>query len=225
MTPLRRSPLHEVTLALGAKLTDRDGMTTPFLFDANDRERMSTLGIIDLSFLSRCGLKGPNSVEWLRAQGLQVPDVNTWVPIPSGGLVARLGNTEFLIEDCTAGTKVQQLATALATLPARVYPVLRQDASLALTGTLLHSLLRQTCNLDFKTLNRKTRQLALTSMVGVPVIISPGDMAGQACYRVWCDGTFGSYLWQTLHNIARELGGGAVGIGCFVPEAFQLINS
>jgi sarcosine oxidase subunit gamma len=225
MTPSRRSPLHDVALALQPKWLERDRMPIPFLFDANDRERMATLGMADLSFLARCGLKGPNSVEWLTTHGLQIPAVNAWAPLPGGGLIARLGNTEFLIEDANAGTRARELAAALATLPAGVYPVLRQDASFALTGAALQSLLRQTCNLNFKTLDLETRPLALTSMVGVPVLIIPGEAAGIACYRVWCDGTYGGYLWQTLLDIARELGGGAVGTACLMQEAIQSINS
>jgi sarcosine oxidase subunit gamma len=225
MTPLRRSPLHDVTSALGPTWSTRDGMTIPFLFDAGDAARAARLGIVDLSFLARCGLKGPDSVAWLASQGIVAPAVNCWAPLPDGGLVARLGKTEFLVEDASGGTLVARLAAVLAPAPAGVYPVLRQDAAFALTGSALDALLQQTCSVNFKTLDRETRQLALTSMVGVAVVITPHEMAGQACYRLWCDGTYGAYLWQTLHGIALELGGGAAGIGCLMPEAVQLINS
>ena len=225
MMPLRRSPLHDVTAALAPKWTSRDGMSIPFLFDSDDSLRMAQLGLVDLSFLARCGLKGRHSVAWMAAQAIAVPEINTWAPLAGGGLVARLGKTEFLVEDASGGTRAHQLAADLAALPAGVCPVLRQDAAFALTGAALDTLLRQTCNVNFKTLDLKTRQLALTSMVGVPVVIGPMEMAGQRCYRLWCDGTYGGYLWQTLLGIARELGGGAVGVGCLMPEAVQLINS
>jgi len=48
-------------------------------------------------------------------------------------------------------------------------------------------------------------------MVGVAVTVIPNERAGQPFYRIWCDGTFAVYLWQTLLAIATELGGGAVG--------------
>jgi sarcosine oxidase subunit gamma len=225
MTPLRRSPLHDVAAALAPTWANRDGMPVPFMFDSNDNLRMAQLGIVDLSFLRRCGLKGPQSVAWLAAQGIDVPAINTWEPLTDGGLVARLGKSEFLLEDASGGTRTQKLAADLAALPAGVCPVLRQDAAFALTGAALGTLLCQTCNVNFNTVDLKTRQLALTSMVGVPVVVSPGEMAGQPCYRLWCDGTYGGYLWQTLLDIASELGGGAVGVGCLMPEAVQLINS
>jgi sarcosine oxidase subunit gamma len=103
-------------------------------------------------------------------------------------------------------------------LPDGVYPVLRQDASLAMTGTLLQTLLRQTCNLNFKALDLATRPLALTTMVGVAVVIVPDEVAGQPFYRIWFDGTYGGYLWQTLIDIASEQGGGAVGLACLMQE-------
>jgi sarcosine oxidase subunit gamma len=31
------------------------------------------------------------------------------------------------------------------------------------------------------------------------------------CYRIWCDPTFARYFWETLLEIAVELGGGAIG--------------
>ena len=38
-------------------------------------------------------------------------------------------------------------------------------------------------------------------------------------YRIWCDGTYGAYLWDTLLEIAIELGGGAVGLTAVWPDA------
>ena len=224
MMPSRQSPLHHVTSLLKPQWTSSDGMTLPLLFDAGDDQRMRTAGIADLSFLPRCGLKGPDSVAWLSAQGFVIPEVNCWAPADGGGLVARLGRTEFLIEDGVGGTRARQVGAATAMLPAGVYPVLRQDASLALTGSALQVLLAQTCSLDFKALDPASRQLALTSMVGVTVVILPMVVAGEVTYRVWCDGTYGGYLWQTLVDIARESGGGAVGVDCLMPGVFQRIT-
>ena len=31
------------------------------------------------------------------------------------------------------------------------------------------------------------------------------------CYRIWCDGTYGGYLWATLCGVAEEMGGGWLG--------------
>ena len=50
-------------------------------------------------------------------------------------------------------------------------------------------------------------------MVGIAVTVIDASSAHAApCYRIWCDGTYGAYLWDTLLEIAIELGGGAVGL-------------
>ncbi|MDX2217128.1 MAG: hypothetical protein SFY66_27925 [Oculatellaceae cyanobacterium bins.114] len=97
-------------------------------------------------------------------------------------------------------------------LPPQVYPVLRQDLAIALYGTSAHELLRQTCSFNFRALSLSDRPVVLTSMIGVSVTVIPGDRNSIPFYRIWCDGTFGAYFWETLLAIAQELGGGAIGI-------------
>ncbi len=91
-----------------------------------------------------------------------------------------------------------------------VYPVLRQDAALIVGGSRLDELLRQTCNVNFRPLDPASRPVVLTSMVGVGVTVIPEVRNGLPAARIWCDGTYGHYLWETLLGIAVELGGGAV---------------
>jgi sarcosine oxidase subunit gamma len=169
------------------------------------------LGIADLSFLTRFGVKGASAPGWLLSQGIPVPDrPNTWCPLPKGGIVARLGLTEFLIEDLHSAV-APQLAKACQQPPAKIYPVLRQDAAITLCGAAVNELLLQTCNINFQALSLAERPVVLTTIVGVATIIIPGQRNGQSFYRLWCDGTFGAYMWRTLLAIAQELGGGAVG--------------
>jgi sarcosine oxidase subunit gamma len=165
------------------------------------------LGMADLSDLARHGCKGPGAAQWLAALGLPVPDApNTWLPLEDGGRIARLGLTEFLVE----GSASRLDAVMAAPRAAGVYPVLRQDAALVLTGDRLDELLRQTCSVNFRPLDPADRPVVLTSMVGVAVTAIPERLAGRPALRLWCDGTYGHYLWETLLEIAIELGGGAI---------------
>ncbi len=218
MNALRKSPLHDVI----AKQQPEWGMVndtpTALQFDQGDGQRSATLGIADLSCLWRHGLKGPRSVDWLETQGIAVPAVNCWAPLADGGLIARLGKTEFMLEDGLTGNTVRHIQNLLADRPDGVYPVLRQDAAFALTGTALQQLLRQTCSFNFITLDAATRPLVLTTMVGVPVTILPQATSDGMLYRLWCDGTYGEYLWRTLLDIAHELDGGAIGLNYLLLE-------
>ena len=83
----------------------------------------------------RLGLKGPRAAEWLAAQGIVLPAAaNTWSHAEAGTgadglLVARLGESEFFLEDDAAGATLQRLAPSLNRSLPGVYPVLREDAA------------------------------------------------------------------------------------------------
>ena len=141
---------------------------------------------------------------------------NTWTRTADGVLVARLARSEFFLEDKPDGDTVERWRHALEPAPG-LYPVLRQDAALALAGERLHDLLVQTCNVNFKACAPGARTVIMTSMAGVSVSALWDQSQGRALMRIWCDGTYGPYLWETLLEIARAEGGGAVGFDKLFP--------
>ena len=154
--------------------------------------------IKDLSGKAKAGLKGPNAAAWLASQGIAVPaQPNTWKQLDQG-LIGRLAETEFFIED---GPPLKQ------DWPAGVYPVPREDACFELSGNGIHEVLLQTCSIDFQSQSGGDR-LFLTSMVGVPVLAIPQQRDGVPTVRIWADPTFGPYLWRTLSGIVEEIKGG-----------------
>lgn len=214
MTPMRISPIHDQLQAVKGTWREINGMPAIVTTDEPSSDR---LGIADLSFLGRFGVKGSGAATWLEQQNLPVPDrPNSWRSLPQGGLIARLGLTEFLIEDSINSTVAPRLAQTCQQPPANVYPVLRQDLAIALCGSAMRELLLQTCGVNFGALSLEQCPVILTSIVGVSVTVIPGE----SVYRIWCDGTYGAYLWETLVSIAKELGGGIV--GC--ETVFQLIQ-
>lgn len=208
----RLSPMHTLLQSLNGTWQDLNGM--PSLVAMPNEAAIAThLGIADLSCLTRFGVKGAKAANWLESQGLTTPDrPNTWVPLPDDGVIARLGLTEFFIEDSLQSQVAVALAEACQQPPTRVYPVLRQDAAIVLCGAAVNDLLLQTCSVNFRTLSLAEHPVIVTSMVGIAVTIIPGERNGQPSYRIWCDGTFGAYLWRTLGAIVAEMGGGVVGV-------------
>jgi sarcosine oxidase subunit gamma len=178
----------------------------------------SAVELADLSALRRTGLKGPGAADWLHAHGVPVPSrPNAWSPLDGGGLIARLGRSEFLVEDGPRGNSALTVQAELGTGVSGVYPVLRQDAALLVRGEGVRELFAQTCSIDVSAIPPQERTVTLTMMVGVAVTIiaaSPDDG-----FRIWCDGTYGAYLWDTLLEISTELGGGAVGLSAALPAA------
>lgn len=152
----------------------------------------------NVSRIPRAGVKGPGAAAWLAVLGLPVPDApNQWLPL-EGGLIARLGVTEFLVE----GPAAAQLDGP----PSHgVYPVLRQDTALVLKGARLNDLLLETCSVNFLAFDLAKHPVVLTSIVGVGVTVIPGEDAGIPCYRLWCDSTYGDWFLQTMTGVAAEL--------------------
>ncbi len=152
---------------------------------------------------ARWGCKGPAAPQWLAEHGLPVPPAyNRYCELATSGLVARLGVTEFLIEADAATLASLHDAAMPAGRVHGLYPVLRQDAALQLEGPALHTLLRQVCSVDLQARENPPDSVFLTTMVGVGVTLL---WRGNALL-LWADGTMGSYLWDTLAEVARDCG-------------------
>lgn len=220
-TPMRTSSIHHQLQRLDVNWQTINQMPTAGTI-AHPPETITQLGIADLSCLTRFGVKGAHSATWLEQQEIPIPaKPNTWCSLADGGLAARLGLSEFLIEDSLDTTIATQLAQNCQNPPAKVYPVLRQDLAIALCGSKVNDLLLQTCNINFQSLNLNEKPVILTSMIGVSVTVIPREISGLPFYRIWCDYTFGNYFWHTLLEIIHELGGNAIGIHDLPPLIFD----
>lgn len=188
----------------------RTSPVTPAEPAGDDRAKLESVALADFSRLRRCGLKGPSAAGWLQAQGIDVPsEPNAWAGLPDDGVIARLGRSEFFLEDGANGETAQRVKAALGTGTEGAYPVIRQDAGIALLGPRSNELLVQTCNVNFEAI--REREAVMTQMVGVSVLAIRRDRGSLRCLRLWCDPTFAPYLWETLSEIAAELGGGVIG--------------
>ena len=161
----------------------------------------------------RFGLKGPRAAEWLEARGIALPAApNQWAAGADTGmsdalLVARLGSSEFFLEDCTGGDRLRDLELALETGQPGVYPVLREDAAFSLSGPGSYDVLAQICNVNFADLELASQPVIMTLMIGVAVLIVPQMMGAGPRLRIWCDPTFGPYLEESLGTVVTESGG------------------
>jgi sarcosine oxidase, subunit gamma len=165
---------------------------------------------------ARIGLKGPRAADWLAAQGIAVPaQANTCSSLYAGGsaavLIARLGHSEFFLEAPAPGA-LAALAGGLATEPAGVYPVLREDFAFRLSGLGVHDALAQVCNVDFAGLDLEARPVIMTLMIGVAVLAVPEEGSDARQYRFWCDPTYGPSLREALGAIVVDCGGTITGV-------------
>ena len=220
-TPLRTSPLHSTLAKLTSQWTVVNNMQVAVSIGtpAEERANLAALALGDLSHLARCGLKGPGAEAWLKSIGIDVPaGVNQWMPLGQYALIGRLATSEFLIEDGIGQDFCDRIKRELGRGISGVTPVLRQDAEISLSGPRVNELLLQTCSFNYLALDLTSRPLVMTSMIGVSVLLIPSTRDGSAFYQIWCDGTYATYLWEHLLEIAEELGGGAVGFAALHPD-------
>ena len=187
---------------------------------------MSALEFEKRNRCERFGLKGPRAAEWLEARGITLPTApNQWtaaVPAaardasPSANantaagdelLVARLGTSEFFLEEVAGEGRLRGLESVLVLPQTGVYPVLREDAAFSLSGPGSYDVLAQVCNVNFADLELTSQPVIMTLMIGVAVLVVPQMVGAWPRFRIWCDPTFGPYLEESLGTVVTESGG------------------
>jgi sarcosine oxidase, subunit gamma len=157
----------------------------------------------------RFGIKGPRAAEMLQRHGFNVPArPNTWSPLRtqdadgSLNVVARLGNTEFFLEEQGDGSSIAALEESLSGVSgvSGAWPVLREDFAMVLGGVRALDALAEVCNVEFGALALEEKPVVLTLVTGVSVLVLPQRL-DTPVYRIWCDPSFGSYLWETLADV------------------------
>jgi sarcosine oxidase subunit gamma len=223
MNAIRTSPLHDRVAALNPQWDVVRGMRMAAGLAADETAARASVAVADLSCLDKAGIKGPGAATWLENLGIAVPaQANAWTGLAGSGVIARLGGSEFFLEDGATGDTASRVRDALGTGIAGVYPVIRQDAGIALVGKRVNELLVQTCNVNFQELGSASRTAVMTMMVGVAVLVIRQDYQNLPGFRIWCDPTYAPYLWETLAGIATELGGGPIGTLGLVSQAGKL---
>jgi sarcosine oxidase, subunit gamma len=161
--------------------------------------------ITDVSTQPKFGVKGKQASDWLQKQGIDAPtSPNHWVSTKSGCLVMRLGSSEFFVEDSFDGKSVSMLCEAINTKSANVYFVPHADASFTLSGEGVLSLLTQVCMLDVPH-ELQQNQLIMTQVAGVSAVLLKQSTNGVDIYRLWCDGSYQRYMFDTLTHLANNV--------------------
>ena len=120
-------------------------------------------------------------------------------------MIGRLGNTEFFLEESGTAPGIAALEQRLQG-EAGAWPVLREDFGVVLGGARAGEALAEVCNVDFAALPLAQKPVVMTLMTGVAVLVLPQG----ASYRIWCDPSFGSYLWETLREVVGTTTGNTV---------------
>jgi sarcosine oxidase, subunit gamma len=211
---IQTSPVAHAQLEASTQWEIINGMDIAVAFASAEVEqaRKKVLGVADVSCLPRYGVKGPNATQWLVGHGIAIPtNHNAWTLSEQKTLVLRLGSSEYLIEDQLGGAACSKLANDTARV-ASVYTVPRADAAFIVSGSQALNLFSELCSLDLRDKSFAAKEVIMTQVAAISATVIRQTLNGETVYRIWCDGTYGAYMWEVLLEIANELGGGAVGL-------------
>lgn len=196
---------------------------------SSDVDALRSLALCDLSVLSKVGVKGPAAETLLSQMDIDVPgSVYDCKRLTDGGLIARLGSDEFMLESGASGQVVGGVSFDIAGSSAEggAYRVDRQEATFLLIGSLAIDVLSQTCGIDFRRAARN--KIVFTRVAGVSCGVVPELLHGHELlnghelpngyellkgregYRIWVDHSYAVYLWETLCQICKDLEGKVV---------------
>src|SRR5436305_7693310 len=132
-----QSPLHDALQKEHPLTTWGDVHCMPIALHlqdpAKEAQLAKTLALADASFLPRIVLKGAGAAAFLQSRGIPVPEnILKVAPLENGGLIARTGGSEFLLESGIVGWPSQAVRDGLGSPSYKdgIYPIVRQDASL-----------------------------------------------------------------------------------------------
>jgi sarcosine oxidase, subunit gamma len=162
--------------------------------------RPQDLVLRDLSTLPKLGIKGPGAATWLQSQGIQVPpETYDARPLADGGLIVRLGLSDFFLEGGASGSILIPLSAEVSRFPPQVYRVERQDATILLSGARALEVLAQLCSIDFR--SAPVGRVYLTRAGGVNCAVLPESSDEGTRFRIWVDYTFAVSFWESLAEI------------------------
>lgn len=209
---LRVSPLTAAVSALQPVWGEVHGMRMPLRFGEGEEEQFGPLALADMSCMPKLTLKGPMAGTWLserRTAGGPGGRVVPFMPVGRFGCIARTGTHEFFLEADDRQAWFSLLSRDLRQSPAGVYRQERQDAEILLAGEKSRAVMARTCAHSF---HGDPPGIILTRVAGISCAVLFVPSGSAPLYRVWCEPSYGVYLWEELLAIVRELGGAPVGI-------------
>lgn len=221
--PERRTAMYHSQLEMGAVMDDADGWQLALHFGDAGQESVwlrETVGVSDVSPIGKVRVVGEDAgsgvarlVPMANEQGINtVTEADS--PLERGGklLAARLADDEFLVL-----TPPGVAASAVAAMRqaddgcAYAIEVTSGLCSVAIVGPATEALMNRIT--DVNTAPNALRDLTCVQsrFADVQGLLLRRDVNGIAMYQLYAGREYGEYLWETLVETAKELGGGPVG--------------
>ncbi len=235
--PLAQTPLHDWHAAHGGRLVDFAGWSMPVQYGSIVEEHRATrtaVGLFDVSHMARLLISGPDAGPFLESlltrrvgdlkpgqvryslvcneSGGVLDDVLAYrVEVPSSdllgfGMVVNASNREKIIHH------FQQHASDC---DVAIDDVTTKYAMIAVQGPLAIELLDPITSCELTSLRYYTGEVTTFTTAGghgIECYLSRTGYTGEDGCELICPAEAAVDVWQTLHDLAQPVGGGAVGL-------------
>jgi aminomethyltransferase len=227
MTDLRRSPLHDRHVSLGAKMADFGGWSMPIEYPGGGvvaehtsvRERV---GIFDVSHLGKARVSGPGAADFVNAcftndlQRIGPGQAQyTMCCTSTGGVVddliqyLRSGEDVFLVPNAANTARVVELLAAAAPEGVTVENLHDRYGVIAVQGPRSDEVLR---GLGLPS-DHHYMSFVETKWEGLPVIVCRTGYTGERGYEIVPAWDVAGSVWDALAAAVAEQGGIPCGLG------------
>ncbi|GAB6898469.1 glycine cleavage system aminomethyltransferase GcvT [Kineosporia succinea] len=230
----RSTPLHDVHVALGARLTDFAGWRMPLKYSSELAEHeavRTTAGLFDLSHMGEIRVRGPQA-----GAALDHALVGTLSAIATGrakysllctengGIIDdlvtyRLADDEFLViaNASNAAVVLAELVARAQDFDATVTDETEQTALIAVQGPASQGVIHELVDTDAER-ERVTalRYYACTParLAGLEVLLARTGYTGEDGFEVYVAAADAASLWQALQTRVEAVGGRPAGLAC-----------
>ena len=229
-TPLRQTPLHDVHVALGARMVPFAGYEMPVQYTSiieEHRTVRSAIGLFDLSHMGEIEVRGRHAVGFLGHAIVSDPSTLTdgqaqysMLCQEDGGIiddliVYRLGGERFMVV-CNASNR-EAVVAHLADLHARDGQDVELDdrsdtvGLVAPQGPAAASVLSGLTDVDLGAL--ANYHAAQGTIAGVPAIVARTGYTGEDGFELFCDADRTREVWEAVATAGATAGLRPSGLG------------
>jgi len=228
---LARTPLHEVHVALGARMVPFAGFEMPVQYSGIIDEHLTVrngVGVFDVSHMGEVIVSGPHALDFVQrlvtndaAKLYDGKAMYTLMCMPDGGivddlLVYRLGESRYLLV-INAACVEKDLAWMREqnTVGAILEDVSRETALIAVQGPRALATLEKVS--DWAVSELKNYHFAQPGARGFPggdfALVSRTGYTGEAGVEIYCENGRAVAVWEAVMHAGEEFGIKPVGLG------------
>ncbi len=228
-TPLKRTPLHDLHRALGARLVPFAGYEMPVQYDSiidEHRTVRSSVGLFDLSHMGEIEVRGEEAVAFLRHALVSDPGAldlgqaqYSMACAADGGIIDDLivyRHTDHFLVVCNASNRsavLEHLSSLLERGDFDVAITDRSDATalVAPQGPNAAALLAELTDVDLAAIGNY--RSAEGDVAGVACLIARTGYTGEDGFELFCDAKHARQVWDALTTHGEPHGLRPCGLG------------